>query len=83
MVRILVLDWSHVPKEEEPKAHGRLLRYIAARGGFLSSDNQVFVTEDLDKQKEYSILERLFKFNKIHAYERVNVCGFDGVGRVF
>ena len=83
MLRILQLDWSKVTKSEMPKAHGRLLRYIAARGGLLSSDNNFFVTEDLDKPDTYKILERVFKLNGIAAYERVNPNGFDGCGRVF
>ena len=83
MLRILTLDWTKVPKEELPKAHGRLLRYIAARGGMLSSDDNFFVTEDLDKPESYKILERVFKLNKIEAYENVNPSGFDGCGRVF
>ena len=83
MLRILTLDWTKVPESEKPRAQGRLRRYIAAHGGMLSDDNQFFVTEDLDKQKEYGILRNVFKCNNIGAYERVNVAGFDGAGRVF
>ena len=83
MLRILNLDWSKVSPSDLPKARGRLVRYIAARGGLLSSDNSVFVTEDLDKEESYKILKRVFQLNNIAAYERVNVYGFDGCGRVF
>lgn len=83
MIRILTLDWTKVPESEKGKAQGRLLRYIAAHGGMLSEDSQIFVTEDLDKPKEYNILKKLFNLNDIKAYERVNVSGFDGAGRVF
>lgn len=83
MIRILTLDWTKVPESEKPKAQGRLMRYIAAHGGMLSDDNQVFVTEDLDKPREYQIMKSIFTLNNIAAYERVNVAGFDGAGRVF
>lgn len=83
MVRILTLDWTKVPESDKAKAQGRLLRYIAAHGGMLSEDNQFFITEDVDKGKQYHILKNMFNVNNITAYERVNVMGFDGVGRVF
>lgn len=83
MIRILTLDWTKVSSTERPKAQGRLLRYIAGHGGMLSEDNSVFVTEGVDKEREYDILKRLFTLNNIAAYERVNVFGFDGQGRVF
>lgn len=83
MLRILTLDWSKVSKTDFPKAHGRLLRYIAARGGLLSTDDNYFVTEDLDKPECYPILKRILQLNNIAAYEHVNVSGFDGCGRVF
>jgi hypothetical protein len=83
MLRILTLDWTKVCESDKAKAQGRLLRYIAAHGGMLSEDNQIFVTEDLDKPKEYKILKSVFTNNNIAAYERVNVSGFDGAGRVF
>lgn len=83
MLRILTLDWTKVSESEKPRARGRLVRYIAAHGGMLSEDDQFFVTEDLDKQKEYGILRNVFTLNNIAAYERVNVAGFDGAGRVF
>lgn len=83
MIRILTLNWSKIPSSELPKARGRLMRYIATRGGMLSSDDSVFITEDLDVEERYNILKRIFTLNGIEAYERLNVYGFDGAGRVF
>ena len=83
MLRILNLDWSKVTEKEKPVVTGRLLRYIAAHGGMISEDKSIFCTEDLDREKGYNILSRLFKLNNIAVYERVNAYGFDGSGRVF
>ena len=83
MIRILWLDWKKVPESEKSKALGRLLRYIAAHGGMISEDNQIFITEDLEKPRQYNILKNVFTLNKIEAYEWVTVTGLDGLGRVF